>query len=390
MPQPLSHPDLRRRNLALLLGTFLRHEEATRKEIEQASGLSKATVSRLTDELLQTGAVVSSPSAPADPSTRGRRANTLRTPTTLGVVAGVSLGIRMTSIFVTDLAGKELAWRQIPTPKWTSFEEAVEWSVDTTTQAIEGLPGPLRRAVVAIPGRAIDGAIITRPPLFMAAIEGKDFARVLAERLKCPIQIELDAAMVLVGLEKLGFIDHSASPVLLNLGTVLTMSLRRRDGTIADGTTASFGDFDLIPIETCIGPSRIGSLLSARGLFELSQDLGYPLESMDELWDTDGKQVEQLREAFLTALAQVIRIITVMTNPRLIIFTGRLSPLVRQSLPVLETLLQRELTQPPEFRVIGHASNDYPVAVGAAQEARGDAVVELLDRVSSLGLAALE
>lgn len=390
MPQPLSHPDLRRRNLALLLGTLLHHQEATRKEIELESGLSKATVSRLSDELLHAGMLVSRLVAPADPSVRGRRAETLSPAASLGVVVGLSLGVRTTSVFVTDLAGRELTWQQIPTPVWKDFDEAVEWAVTISSRAVHGLAGPLRRVVVAIPGRAIDGTIITRPPLFMSTIEGDAFARVLAERLECPIRIELDAAMVLVGLESLGFIDASTAPVLLNASSILTMSLRRRDGTIARGLTASFGDFDLIPVEAETGPSTLGALLGAHGLFELSRRLGYPLDSMEELWEADGEVVERLREVFCSALTQAIRIIAVMTDPALIIFTGRLSPLVRQVLPRVEATLRLELTQAPELRVIGHAENGYPAALGGAREALAEAVSELLDRVSAEGLPGLE
>lgn len=389
MSQPLSHPDLRRRNLSLLLGTVLRHQDATRKEIELESGLSKATVSRLADELLQAGALVSRPVAPADPSARGRRAETLSPAASLGLVAGLSLGVRMTSIFVTDLSGRELAWQQIPTPKWTGFEDAVDWSVEVVSQTVGGFPGPLRRVVVAIPGRAIDGAIITRPPLFMAAIEGDAFARVLAERLACPIRIELDATMVLVGLESLGFIDASTAPVLLNASSILTMSLRRRDGTIARGLTASFGDFELIPVEAETGPSTLGALLGAHGLFELSRRLGHPLDSMEDLWESEGEDLERLREVFCSALMQAIRIIAVMTDPALVIFTGTLSPLVRLTLPRVEAVLRRELTRPPELRVIGHVENGYPAALGGAREARTEAASELLDRVSGEGLSAL-
>lgn len=390
MPQPLSHPDLRRRNLSLLFGTLLRHREATRKQIERESGLSKATVSRLTDELLQAGALTSEPSTPADPSMRGRRAETLSAAASLGMVVGLSLGVRMTSVFVTDLTGRELAWRHLPTPHWGDVDEAVDWAAASAAEAVDGLTGPLRRVVVAIPGRAIDGTVITRPPLFMSVLEGDAFAVALAERLDCPIRIELDAAMVLVGLENLGFIDDSIAPVLLNASSILTMSLRRRDGSIARGLTPSFGDFDLIPIHTGLGPTRIGQLLGAHGLFELSRRLGHPLESMDELWESEAEEVERLREAFIVGLTQVVRIIAVMTDPTLIIFTGRLSPLARRSLPRVEAELRRELASPPELRVIGHAENGYPVAVGSAQEARESAVAALLHRISTEGLAALE
>lgn len=389
MSQPLSHPDLRRRNLSLLLGTLLRRQEATRKEIERESGLSKATVSRLSDELLQVGALVSRHTTPADPSARGRRAEALSPSVSLGIVAGLSLGVRTTSVFITDLSGRELAWEQLGTPAWASFEEAIDWAVEVVSRAASGLAGPLRRVVVAIPGRAIDGTV-TRLPLFMSALEGDAFAPTLAERLGCPIRVELDAAMVLVGLETLGFIDASTTPVLLNAGSILTMSLRRRDGSIARGLTPSFGDFDLIPVDAGTGPSTLGSLLGAHGLFELSQRLGHPLNAMEELWESDAPGVERVREAFRTALTQAIRIIAVMTDPTLIIFTGRLSPLLRRTLPDVEATLRRELDRPPELRVIGHAENGYPAALGSAREAVSEAVEALLERVSQEGPAALE
>lgn len=389
MSEPLSHPDLRRRNLALLLSTVLRHEQMTRKQIEQQTGLSKATVSRLVDELLHAGALLASPTVPASPSLRGRPSETLRAPSALGAAVGVSLGIRTTSVFVTDLAGRELAWDQQPTPMWTSFDEAVAWVVGVTTAAVRGIDGPLQRVVVALPARAIDGAVITRAPLFMASIEGDDFARVLGERLACPVRIELDAAMVLVGLGTLGFVDRATSHVLLNFGSVLTMSLRRRDGSIAGGASAAFGDFDLIPTEVRLGTSRLGPLLGAHGLFEASQRLGSPLSTMEELWETERDDVRALRDVFASALAEAIRIVIVMADPGLIILTGRLSPLARLALPDLRRALERELAQPPELQVIHHGENDYPAAVGAASEANRAAAQALLDRVSHEGLDAL-
>lgn len=389
MSGPLSHHDLRRRNLSLLLGTLLRQEEATRKEIERETGLSKATVSRLVDELLQAGAVVASPTTPADPSVRGRRADTLRAPSTLGVVAGVSLGIRTTSIFVTDLVGRELAWRQLPTRKWDDFGQAVDWAVEVTRSAVDELGGPLQHVVVALPARALDGAVVTRPPLFMASIEGDAFARVLAERLACPVRLELDATSVLAGFEALGFVEADASPVLLNLGSVLTMALQRRDGSIARGASASFGDFSLIPVETGLGASRVGTLLGAHGLYEASQRLGSPLEAMEQLWESDVELGGRLREAFAEALDRAIRTVIVMADPGLIIFTGRLAPLVRLSLPGISAALERDIGAVPELRIVEHAENDYPAAVGAAREARAEAVAQLLDRVSAEGLGPL-
>lgn len=389
MPQPLSHPDLRRRNLSLLFDTLLRHEEATRKQIQEESGLSKATVSRLTDELLQAGALLPRATAPVAPSTRGRRAETLSAAPTLGVVAGVSLGTHMTSVFVTDLTGRELAWRHVPTPAWDRTEEAVDWVCGFVSRATADLPGPLGRVIVAMPGHAVDGAVVTRPPRVLAALAGETFVRALGERLACPIRIELDAAMVLVGLEQLGFIDATVAPVLLNASSVLTMSLRRRDGSIARGLTPSFGNFDLLPVETELGTRRIGDLLGAGGLLDLAASIDAPVTELGDLWAASGAEIARLTEAFAAALTQLIRIISVMTDPSLIIVTGSLSPLVRRVLPGVEATLQRELPARPEIRVIGHAENGFPAAVGSAREARSRAVAALLERISRDGLSAL-
>ncbi len=389
MPQPLSHRALRSSNLSLLLGTLLRREETTRKQVEEESGLSKATVSRLVDDLLQVGALVTHSAVPAEPAARGRRAETLSVPSALGVSAGLSLGVRTTSVYVTDLTGRRLFWEQYPTRNWTDFDDAIDWSVGVVSRAVQDLGSTLRRLVVAVPARAIGGLVVTRPPLFMSAIEGPEFARTLAERLACPVRIELDAAMILAGLEALGFVERDSFPVLLNLGSVLTMSLRRRDGTIAGGHSASFGDFDLIPFETEFGSSPLGGLLSAHGLLQASQRLGHELEVMDELWQTDTPVVRRLRDAFFAALVQAIRIIVVMSDPSLIIFTGRLSPLVQGCIADVRAVLARQLVQPPALQVIDHAENDYPAAIGAAEEARTDAVATLLDRVVQEGLDTL-
>ena len=388
-PEPLSPQTLRNQNLSLLLRALLRRDEVTRKQLEQETALSKATVWRLVDDLRDVGAVVMETSEPVDPSARGRRPGSLRATRALGASAGLSLGLRSSRVLVTDLHGTELAQEQLQTPTWRDLGDAVDWAAGVVAAALEGVHPRLRRLVVAVPARAINGQVVARLPLFMGVIEGPEFGRLLAERLGCPVRIETDAAMILAGLEALGLLDREAFPVLLNFGSVLTMSLRRADGTIAEGRSSSFGDFSLIPVETELGRLRIGDLLGAHGLFEASRRLGRGLPAMEDLWQTDSEEVKRLGRAFAVALEHALRAIVVMSDPSEIVFTGRLAPLVERSLAEVERHLADEVAEPPRLRVVDYTEEAHAAAVGAAEEARWGATIELLDRVARQGVEAL-
>jgi predicted NBD/HSP70 family sugar kinase len=290
---------------------------------------------------------------------------------------------------VTDLLGNEIAYEQAPTRRWRNLREAVAWSADIVSAALDGGQTRLRRVVVAVPARAINGQVVARLPLFMSAIEGPEFGGLLMERLGCSVRIETDAAMILAGLEALRLLDRGSFPVLLNLGSVLTMSLRRADGTIAEGRSSSFGDFGLIPVETDLGRFRIGGLLGAHGLFEASRGLGRELPAMEDLWRSDSEDVRRLGRAFAVALEHAVRVIVVMSDPSEIVFTGRLVPLVERSLDVLERQLKAEVDQPPTLRIVDYAEEGHAAAVGAADEARAGATAELLERIAREGIEAL-
>lgn len=397
MAQPLSHADLRRKNLALLMDHLLRRKSWTRKEIEQESGLSKATVSRLVNDLIRVEALRTARAPDPEVPARGRRTEILHVPSELGVVIGLNLGLHRTDMVVLDLVGNELASHEMPTPRWKGKTDAIEWATTITERALVNVHAPLLHMVVSVPARIDSEHAITQLPPFMNVLEGNWFAQQLSERLSCPVRIALDAAMMLAGFETLGIIDESSAPVLLNLGSVVTMSLRRRDGSIAGGSSAAFGDFNLIPVETSRGTWRAGQILSAHGMFEASRQLGCELQNMSELWNAEPHDPEQttkighLKQAFFDALVHTIRVIIVMADPRVIVFTGRLAPLAAQFLtePSVERL-RDELQDPPRFEVVDDTLNGRAAAFSSGNEALQCAVNELLEELSEAGLDVFE
>ena len=374
--------------MSLLLRTMFQKESATRKELMVHSGLSKATVSRLTDELLESEMLVLGPIG-TDPGTRGRRAELLSVASTLGLVVGVNLGVQTTSIAVRDLAGRDLGWSQLPTRKWSSLDEAVDWLASVIEDATASQTAPLLQAAIAVPARVIDEVEIRRPPLFMSTIEGRAFGDELSRRLGGEVCFASDAAMMLTGFGTTDLVAASETPVLLNLSSVLTMSLRRRDGSIAAGRTTAFGDFSILTVGTELGEHAIGTLLSAHGLYELAARVGNPLVTMAELWESESTPVLRIRDSFARALLEALRIIAVMSDPETVLITGRLTPLVRLVLPEVRNALATELDTPPAIRLVGDDEGGYPISTGAVTVGLSKTVDRICGRVAEGGIGAL-
>ncbi len=363
MPQPLSHPDLRRRNLSLLLGTLLRSGDTTRKQIEQDSGLSKATVSRLVDELIELGLVERAP-ATNEPQGRGRRPDSLSVPVGLGQVIGITFGVRRTVVLATDLACRGFYHEAVPTPQWESAEQAIAWLCERVAEARRHSDAPLRCVAIAVPARVVDGEIV-HPPLSMSVLESHALAAELSEALDTEVVLDSDANMALSGLIAEGVIGEHEAPFLLNMGTVLTVASRRADGSTVRGHTDSFGNFSLIPFHWETGDSTLGSMLSTHGLEQYCERLGYELEQLPDLWERPEPRTEPVRRAFTEAVLNALRIVCITADPPLVLLVGRLMPLVDLVLPQVLERLGAEISELPRVLSLPLFGTSHSPAHGA-------------------------
>ncbi len=380
MPQPLSHPDLRRRNLALLLGTLLRSGAATRKQIEEDSGLSKATVSRLVDELIEQEIVESAPAANGVPG-RGRRPEQVALAPSLGKVIGVGFGLRRTVIVTTDLAHRDPQQVSYSTPEWSDPDEAIAWLAEKilSTRTRDG--SPLRHVTVAVPTRVVGGEM-PHPPLSMSALAGHAFAQRLQEQIGANVTVDSDANMALTALIAGGTLSDTGVPLLLNMGTVLTVSNRRLDGSFVQGRTDAFGDFTLIPARFGQIDSTLGAMLSTNGLSQFSTEAGITISHVSELWEHPSPANQTVRDAFTQALLSVLRIICVTSDPPTVLLVGRLMPLVSLVLPAVIEQLANEVADPPEIIALPLYGTTHSPAHGAIEVALSRVHGELCDRLT--------
>lgn len=376
----------------------------TRGDLLADTGLSKATISRIVDDLERLGLLAPASAAPAggEPvpdevspaASRGRRPTAITVPPAVGQVIGISLGLQRTGVLAIDLAGREHSWDTRATPRHPDTAAAVAWLRTLISDARERTSAPLHRVVVAVPARVVNGVEVPHPPAAMPAIGGTDFARTLADAVGAEVVLDTDANMALAGLTVEGFIPDGALPVLLNMSTVLTMALLRRDGSAAQGVSSSFGNFSVLPFPTGDGESTLGALLSTHGLEEYCAHRGVTLSHISELWGGDDElgrfetalpsaERGAIVQVFTEALSAALLMISVISDPLLIVLAGRLAPLAQRVLPQLTDALASALDEPPQILVANSRTRAHTTSLGAAHTALTGVQRGLRERLAS-------
>lgn len=389
----------RTRNLSSLLARIFETGHLTRRDLISETGLSRATVARLTDELIARELIVEAekPAEFAGAQRRGRPPTLLMPSPRLGQVIGVSFGLQRTVVLSTDLTGRELSTHTYETPPWGSVSEAVTWLQGRINAARDATDAPLHRVVIAVPSRVVGEKEVSHPPLWMSPLEGTSFAPALAGALGAEVSLGSDADLSLAKIVADDVVPGVAEPVLLCLNTVLTMAQRRVDGTRVEGHSHSFGNFSLLPFVDkdddtgATGRYSLGSMLGSRGLRQYCVNQGIDFTSIGHLWEAYGAEspvppvIERIRAAFVQALFEALRVIVVVADPSLVIVTGRLQPLVDLMLPDLKRMLADAIPEPPELLTVLSYGTTLSTAHGAAHAAATQVQQSICEQLAAEG-----
>ena len=183
--------DIRGRNRALLLRTLARRGAMSRQELADRTGLTNASVSRISRELIEEGFCCEE-----DTSRKGRRlgrrGTELRIKPDGRLVIAVSLSAFSKRVALTDLLGNTLHAAEIPPRFAESAAAAVEFAggfIDDAVAAHGVARQRILGAAVAVAGlvNRPEGRLVRAPLL-----DWRDFPlqRRLAERLSCPVRVE--------------------------------------------------------------------------------------------------------------------------------------------------------------------------------------------------------
>jgi predicted NBD/HSP70 family sugar kinase len=370
-----TNPTARDHNKASVLDVVLSWAPVTRNDVIELTGLSKATVSRAVEELRADGLVADG--GVDEAAGRGRRSTYLDVPGTTGHVAGVSFGAQTTCVVVTDLRGREVEQVIVPTVDLEDVGKAGEWLVALVADARRSAEGPLRQVVVAVPGRVRAGTEIFGPAEAMKAFAGSDLHRVLATLVDAPVLLDSDANASLLGI--LAEDATLGTAALFSLSSILSFATCA-EHEIVRGRTPAFGDIGVL--FSGVGTEPLEALLSTSGLLGFAHRRGLDVERVEDLWlatHEDALWLDVL-DAFTTALVSAVTAVAVTVDPDVVLFVGRLRPLVDEVLPDVRRRLAKDLATVPELsaptQVLGLS-----VARGAVHESLGTARDRLRDAV---------
>lgn len=342
----IGNPTPRDHNKASVLEVVLARAPLTRNELVEATGLSKATVSRAVEELRGDGFVVDS--GVDEVTGRGRRSTYLDVPATTGHVVGVSLGVQSTGVVVADLRGREIQHVLVPTVDHHEIAKTATWVADLIADASTSAQGPLRQVVVAVPARVRAGAEILGPAEAMKSLAGSGLHHAMADLVHAPMFFDSDANAALLGI-----ITEDATvgnAALFSVSSILNFA-SCTDHQLVRGRTPSFGDVGVL--HSGVGHERLEGLLSTSGLLRFARGRGLDLDRIEDLWLPPYDEVSraEVLDAFTTAIVTAVSAVAVTLDPESVLFVGRLGPLVEEVLPDVRRRLEAALPTVPEVKV---------------------------------------
>ncbi len=233
-------------NKSVVLNRIRFHSPISRSQISADTGLNKATVSALIDELIREDLVLE---VGHGRSRVGRRPIMLLFNAKVGTVLGVELGVEYIRIVSTDLSAKVIATHSRPLPQDADATEVIEALVTAIEEAKRQAPATNYGVVgigIGVPG-LVDfrrGIVLRAPHLNWANIPLK---AMLESRLGVPVFVDNEANAGALGEKLYGAATHISNLLYISAGTGIGTGIVIGNELLrgADGIVGEFGHMSI-------------------------------------------------------------------------------------------------------------------------------------------------
>ncbi len=328
---------LRELNRGLVVDALRRNGAASRAELARATGLSRATISTLTAELMKDGLVVEREGdRDAESHRAGRPPVLLALDPRAGTVLGIDFGHSHVRVAVADLSSRVLAEHRDELDVDRSAAAALDRAAEMATAVLEeaGVPADgVFGCGVGIPG-PIDqrtGTVGSGP--ILPGWTGLPAAKELADRLGFEVDVDNDATLGALGESAHGAARGVEDVIYLKLATGIGAGLLL-GGRLHRGATGIAGEIGHILYDPQGKLCRCGS----RGCLEtaagapaiaalLAEAYGGELTTTDVVrLATEGDVgAERLVRDAGRAVGRVLADIVNVLNPELVVLGGELA-----------------------------------------------------------------
>ncbi|MFC0330860.1 ROK family protein [Paenibacillus sepulcri] len=315
-------------NTAIVLDAVLKNAPLSRAQISEQTGLNKATVSSLVQDLIDAHLVIET--GPGE-SSGGRKPVMLVFRGSAGYAIGIDLGVNYIRGVLTDLEGAVISGREL-TLKAHEIEDVLPKLNDCIESLIAAMPESPYGLVgigIGVPGIVNDqGDILFAPNLAWSHVP---MEAIMRERFGVPVTIDNEANAGAQGEQKYGagrgIADQIYVSVGIGIGTGIILGKE-----LYKGASGFSGELGHLSIEMNGKPCRCGNkgcwelYASENALLEQAEPLGYgDLEALlAAAGRGDEKVIELLRrigECLGIGIANIVNVF----NPEVVIIGNRMS-----------------------------------------------------------------
>ncbi|QQE77885.1 ROK family transcriptional regulator [Alicyclobacillus sp. SO9] len=345
-------------NKSITINLIRRKSPISRSQISVESGLNKATVSSLIDELIADGLVVEL--GPGHSSV-GRRPVMLGFNGTAGYTIGVELGIDYVRALTTDLAGNVVLSEETGAPSSTNVQDVVAALASLIQRISSRTPSSSLGIIgvgIGVPGLVdfTNGMVLNAPNLGWANVPLKSY---LETHLDIPIYIDNEANTGALAEHMFGRGKQISNFVYLSIATGIGTGIII-NGNLVRGSEGTAGEFGHMVLETqglrcsCGNRGCLEMYASEKALVAKYQQIsGESLPTHDILARL--AQGDAFAFQAIQAIAQYLGVginnIVNALNPDLVLIGNRMSAAGNWLIPQIEQIVGRASLRTPPSRV---------------------------------------
>ncbi|WP_083521226.1 ROK family protein [Alicyclobacillus kakegawensis] len=362
-------------NKSIVLNLLRFHSPISRTQISVQTGLNKATVSSIVEELIHEDLVLEIGHGRARV---GRRPVLLLFNSRAGYVVGVDLGVDYVRIIVSDLSGEIVAVREFPLADNKSPQQMVESIVHAVDDLKAELPSSSLGVIgmgVGVPG-LVDyshGIVLNAPNLAWRDVH---LSALLENYLNLPVYVDNEANTGALGEKLFGVGKEVSDLIYISAGTGIGTGIIVNNELVR-GSQGIAGEFGHMTIEaqglkcSCGNHGCLEMYASERALVQKYRQLtGLACSSEDILARLDAGDADALRAIQTVGQYLGIGVANLVggLNPSLILIGNRLSAAGEWLLRPLEQAVQNRCFTVPytQLRIQTSSLGRNACAVGAA------------------------
>ncbi|WP_456274957.1 ROK family protein [Bacillus sp. AK031] len=332
---------VKKNNKALVLQLIMQNEPISRADIAQVSGLNKATVSSLVNELLAEELIYES--GPGE-SSGGRRPVILHFNKVTGYAIGIDIGVNYVLCVLTDLKGNIIIEKNQPVTR-TPYHDILTTVKGMVQSLIDEMPDS-RYGIVGI-GAGVPGIINKEGSILLApnlGWENIQLKKELEEEFQVPVIIENEANAGAFGEQQFGAGQESQNIIYVSAGIGIGIGIILNK-ELYQGKNGFSGEMGHMIIEMNGKQCNCGSkgcweaYASEHALLEMAEDRIDSLEELLKLAEDGDDTAQNLFEQIGKYLGFGINNIINTFNPDQVIIGNRLALAIEWiNKPVRETI----------------------------------------------------